>query len=260
MIIDAAHRANRPVFVIGFAGHVDPRILVDTPHVITRPGRAGTIVRILRRNDVKTVVMAGAIRRPSFTDLRPDWYTARFLFRLGRRAMKSSGLGDDGLLRAVARQFEKEGFKVAGAADLVAGLTIAAGPLGSLLPNEQQKLDIAQGVRVVRALGLQDVGQAAVVQQGMVLGVEALEGTDELIARCAKLARSGAAPILVKLAKPQQDLRLDMPTIGPGTVAALAAAKFAGAAVQAGRTILLDPQATIDAAEAHSLFVTAIDP
>ena len=254
LIIAEAARRNRPIFVVGFSGHVDPAILENTPHIFARPGRAGAILRALRHENVTDLVMAGGIRRPSLAELRPDWYAARFLARLGR-----SMLGDDGLLSAVARQFEAEGFRVVGAADLIGSLTFPAGALGAVAPTEDQRAGIALGIEVVRTLGRLDVGQAAVVQQGLVLGVEGLEGTDALIARCGALARAGDSPVLVKLAKPQQDTRVDLPTIGESTITALSAAGFGGVAIEAHRTQILDAPATIALADRHGLFLSAVE-
>ncbi len=255
LIIAEALRNERPVFAIAFNGYTDPDTVTGIPHAWFRLGNAGAVLKTLRREGVRDVVFAGAIRRPTVTELRPDLYTIKFFARLGWRA-----LGDDGLLRALAGLLEEEGFRVIGASDIVNSFVIEKGILGAVKPTEIHSVDIEHGFRVVETLGALDIGQAVVVQQGFVLGVEGAEGTDRLIARCADLARGGSRPILVKGAKPQQDSRLDMPTIGLSTIEALAVADFAGLAIEAGRTIMLDAHAVTAAADRHGLFISAQTP
>jgi len=127
-------------------------------------------------------------------------------------------------------------------------------------PDAQARADIDRGVAVVRALGAVDVGQGCVVQQGIVLALEAIEGTDAMLARAAKLSRPGPGGVLVKLVKPGQDRRADLPTIGPGTVAAAASAGLRGIAFEAGGTILTDRAAMVADAEAAGLFLCGVDP
>jgi DUF1009 family protein len=185
--------------------------------------------------------------------LRPDWRAARFFAKIGWRA-----LGDDGLLRAVIKELESEGFRVIGADSILAAALAPRGPLGALVPDAQAEADIAHGIGVARALGSLDIGQAVVVQQGIVLGVEASEGTDALIARCATLRRAGPGGVLVKIAKPGQERRADLPTIGLHTVTAAAAAGLSGIAVEAGATFVLDRPALAAAADHAGLFVVGI--
>src|SRR5262249_37865436 len=124
--------------------------------------------------------------------------------------------------------------------------------------DEESEKDISRGVEAAKALGALDIGQSVVVQQGMVLGVEAIEGTDALIARSAGLRREGKGPGLVKIAKPQQDNRYDLPTIGPDTIEAVARAGFSGVALEAGRSLLLEREKTISLADKAGLFITGI--
>jgi DUF1009 family protein len=208
---------------------------------------------LLRENGVSELVLAGGVRRPSLATLRPDWRAAKLFARLGYRA-----LGDDRLLSAVVAEFEREGFRVIGA-DQVLGVALAQeGPFGQVVPDAVARNDIALGARVARALGRLDIGQAVVVQQGLVLGVEAIEGTDELVRRCAALRRDGAGGVLVKVEKPGQERRADRPTIGPKTVAVAAEAGLRGIAVEAGATIVLDRAEVVAAADRVGLFVVGI--
>jgi DUF1009 family protein len=209
---------------------------------------------VLREHQVTELVLAGGIRRPSLAALRPDWRAAKLFARVGYRA-----LGDDGLLSAVVKELEQEGFRVLGADQLLDRALAPQGPLGRLRPDSQSQADIERGLRVARTLGALDVGQAAVVQQGLVLGVEAIEGTDELLRRCAALRREGPGGVLVKVGKPGQERRADRPTIGLRTILLAAETGLRGIAVEADATIVLDRDEVIRTADRVGLFLVGID-
>jgi DUF1009 family protein len=148
---------------------------------------------------------------------------------------------------------------VIGADEVIAALLAPAGLLTGAAPDAAAEGDIALGIRVAARLGELDIGQAVVVQHGLVLGVEAVEGTDQLLARCARLRRAGSGGVLVKLKKPKQERRADLPTIGPATVRAAAAAGLEGIAVHAGNCMIIEQQCVIDAADRAGLFVIGVD-
>lgn len=254
-IIEACREADRDFFVLAFMGEADPAILADVPHATIRLGAAGEGFRLLREAGVDELVFAGALKRPTVTSLRPDWRAAKFFARIGYRA-----LGDNGLLAAVIAELEGEGFKVVGADSILAGALAPSGVLGRVVPDEQARADIAHGRLVAQTLGALDIGQSVVIQQGLVLGVEAIEGTDALLARCRELGRAGPGGVLVKIAKPNQERRADLPTIGVRTVQAALAAGLRGIAVEAGSTIVLDPPGIIAAADAADFFVIGVEP
>jgi DUF1009 family protein len=254
-LIEACRAGGRPVFVLAFEGAADPAPLRGVPHAWIRLGAAGEGMRLLHENGVVDLVMAGGVPRPSIWSLRPDWRAAKFFARIGYRA-----LGDDGLLRAVINELEDEGFRIVGAHTVLNDALAPTGRFGRLGPDEQASSDIARGLEVARALGALDIGQAVIVQAGIVLGVEALEGTDALIARCGALKREGPGGVLVKAAKPGQERRADLPTIGAGTVAAAAAAGLRGIAVEAGATLVIDRAAVAAAADGAGLFVVGVGP
>jgi UDP-2,3-diacylglucosamine hydrolase len=161
-------------------------------------------------------------------------------------------------LSAVVKELEHEGFRVVGADAVLEGALLPPGPVGRVRPEPQAEADIAHGIRVAAALGALDIGHAVVVQQGLVLGVEAIEGTDALMRRCAGLKRPGAAGVLVKLEKPGQERRADRPAIGPQTVAVAAETGLAGIAAEAGATLVIDRSAVARAADDAGLFVIGI--
>jgi len=256
-VASACRAEGRPAHLLALSGHADPEVIAAAglPVDWIRLGEAGSGFDHLRRAGVGEVVMVGPVRRPSLAELAPDWRTARFFARVGLKA-----LGDDGLLRAVVGEIESEGFHVVGVDHVLAGCLAVEGLYAGPAPDAQAEADIARGIAVARALGAVDVGQSVVVQQGLVLGVEAIEGTDQLLARCGGLAREGLGGVLVKLKKPGQDRRVDLPTIGPRTVEAAAAAGLRGIAVEAGGALVLGRAPVAAAATRLGLFVVGLVP
>ncbi len=252
----AARAAGRSVFIVGLEGFAERAVLEPYPHEFVRLGAAGRALQLLREQGCRDLVIIGPVRRPSLFDLRPDAEGARILARLGRAVFA----GDDGLLAALVTTLADEGFHVIGAHEILEEVLAPPGLLTRAAPDSEAMRDVARGIEVVRALGAADVGQACVVQQGIVLAVEAVEGTDAMLERCRVLARPGVGGLLVKLAKPGQELRADMPTIGPRTVGAAAASGLRGIAFEAGGTILTDRQTMIEAADAAELFLLGVEP
>jgi DUF1009 family protein len=255
----AACRAEtRPYYLLGLSGFAEAAALGQVPDSWIRLGEAGVGFDRLKAAGVTEVVMAGAVRRPALADLRPDMRTAGFFARIAGRS-----LGDDGLMRAVIAEIEREGFTVVGPDQILATLLAPHGALGTHQPDAVATRDIARGVAAALALGQADEGQAVIVRDGAVIGREDAEGTAALIARCA--ARGGMASgvpsgVLVKMKKPQQDRRADLPVIGTDTVAQAAAAQLAGIAVEAGGALVLDRDAVRTAADAAGIFVIGVAP
>lgn len=249
-VVDAARAEGRGVFVLAFEGQTDPSWLGGVEHAWVRLGQFAESFERLRAAGVEEVCMIGPVRRPSLAELRPDWRAAQALARIGIRAF-----GDDGLLSAVVREVEGEGFRVVGAEQVLGALAARAGAYGRIEPGAGDHQDIARGVAVLKALGAVDVGQAVVVERGIVLGIEAIEGTDALVARCGALRREASGGVLVKLAKPSQERRVDLPTIGTRTVEAVADAGLAGIAVEAGRALVAGASGVAAAADARGIFV-----
>ncbi len=252
----AAKASGRPVFMVGLEGYADVSVLAPWPHQMLRIGAVGQILAALRAHGCHDLVLIGTVRRPSLLDLRPDAEGARMLARIGRAAFA----GDDGLLAAVVKVLGDEGFRVLGAHEVLNEALAPAGLLTRVAPDALAASDIRRGIAVARALGAVDVGQGCVVQQGIVLAVEAVEGTDAMLARCGPLARPGPGGVLVKLAKPGQDRRADLPTIGQHTVRVASEAGLRGVAFEAGGTLLAERPATVAAADAAGLFLLGLHP
>ena len=254
-LAEACRNCERPYFLLGLEGFAEPPELAGHPHRWARIGAIGRVIAAIREEAATEVVFAGHVHRPSLTSLRPDLFTVRLLARIGARA-----LGDDGLMRHIAEAFEAEGLRVVEVSSVLADTLAPPGPLGALAPDETALKDIRRGMEVAEALGRADAGQGVVVQQGIVLAIEAAEGTDRMIARAACLGREGPGGVLVKMAKPQQDRRMDLPVIGPDTVKAAAAAGLRGIAVEAGGVLVLDREAAVRRADEAGLFVTGAEP
>ena len=257
LLAKACREAGRPFFVLALDGTDTDPDLAPFEGARLPLGAFGQCIARLQAEACTAVVMAGHLTRPNFSKLALDRKGLKLLPKLLRYA----GRGDDALLRLVVDAVEQEGFTVMGADAILADLVVPVACLTKAQPSETHRRDIARGADVVRTLGALDIGQAAVVVEDLVLAVEAAEGTDAMLARCATLAPDlrGTADArrgdLVKLPKPGQDKRVDLPTIGPRTVEAAAAAGLAGIAVAGGATLLLDRTDAVAHADAHGLFL-----
>jgi UDP-2,3-diacylglucosamine hydrolase len=252
-------RGVNPV-LFALKGACDPVAVARSRHHWISVGQVGRAIKLFRAENCRDLVFIGTLVRPALSEVRLDWGTVRVI---GRVWAAFRG-GDDHLLSGIGRIFEQDGFRIVGIKDVAPDLLMPEGCLTRAMPDENAAADIARGRDVLRALSPFDIGQAAVVIDGHVVGVEDIEGTDGLLARVARLRREGriraksARGVLVKAPKSGQDLRFDLPTIGPRTIEGAAAAELAGIAIVAGNTIVVEPQAMIGAADAAGLFVTGL--
>lgn len=247
---------GRPVFVVRLAGFADPH-LARYPGLEAGMAEFGKILSALKKAECVGVCFAGTVSRPDFRTLKPDLKGATLLPGIIAAATK----GDDALLRKILSVFEDEGYVVEGADDILGGETLTGGALGAVQPDAAQLADLRKALHVAEKAGELDIGQGAVVCDGLVLAVEAQEGTDAMLVRVAGLPadlRGSAAErkgVLGKAPKPIQDLRVDMPVIGARTVELAAAAGLAGVGGVAGKLILIDRAGLIEAADRLGLFV-----
>lgn len=254
-----AARGIDPV-LFALKGACDPVAVERFRHHWISVGQFGRATKLFRAENCRDLVFIGTLVRPALSELRLDWGTLRVIGRL----LAAFRGGDDHLLSGVGRILEKDGFRMVGIKDVAPDLLMPEGCLTRAVPDDNAAGDIARGRDVLAALSPFDIGQAAVVIDGHVVAVEDIEGTDGLLARVARLrgegrirARAGRG-VLVKAPKSGQDLRFDLPTIGPRTVQGAAAAGLGGVAIVAGNTIVVEPQAMIEAADAAGLFVTGL--
>jgi hypothetical protein len=252
-------RGATPV-LFALRGACDPVRVARFRHHWISVGQLGRAMRLFRAENCRDLVFIGTLVRPALSEIRLDWGTLRVL---GRVWAAFRG-GDDHLLSGIGDILEQDGFRMVGVKDIAPDLLMPEGCLTRAAPDETATADIAQGRAVLGALSPYDVGQAVVVIDGHVVGVEDIEGTDGLLARVARLRNEGriraraARGVLVKAPKSGQDLRFDLPTLGPRTVEGAAKAQLAGIAIVAGNTIVAEPQAMIAAADAAGVFVTGL--
>ncbi len=241
-------------------GACDPVAVTRFRHHWISVGQLGRAVKLFRSENCRDLVFIGTLVRPALSEIRLDWGTLRVL---GRVWAAFRG-GDDHLLSGIGRILEQDGFRMMGIRDVAPDLLMPEGCITRVAPDESAAADIARGREVLRALSPFDIGQAAVVIEGHVVGVEDIEGTDGLLARVTRLRAEGriraraARGVLVKAPKSGQDLRFDLPTVGPRTVEGAVKAGLGGIAIIAGNTIVVEPQAMIETADAAGLFVTGL--
>jgi len=255
VIARAAMASEIPIHLVAIRGETSEEI-ERFPHTWIQWGEIGKLLAALKDNTCTDLVIIGGVNRPDFDNVRLDLgaiKTLPFLLSLAKG-------GDDHVLSRVVRFFEEKGYHIHGAGQVLPELLAGEGKLSTKAPSAEDKGDIATGFEVVRALGRHDIGQAAVVARGRVLAVEAAEGTDAMLQRCAELRKSGRARgaltgVLVKAPKPGQEERIDMPTIGPETMRLAAAAGLSGLAVAARQVLMAERSETIAAANANKLFL-----
>lgn len=260
-IAEHCERSGRPLFVVRLKGFAGDGL---APYAGAEVGIAelGKCIKVLKRAGCQAICLAGNVARPDFSSLVPDLRGLALLPKVIATAKK----GDDALLRLLVAEFEKEGFAVEGAHDVMEDLSLPAGPLGRHAPGDEARADAIKALEVARAIGRLDIGQGAVVARGLVLAVEAQEGTDHMLSRVADLPAhlrgrpGGGVGVLAKAPKPIQETRVDLPTIGVATVQGVARAGLAGIVGEAGRLLVLDREETIALADELGVFVMGVEP
>jgi UDP-2,3-diacylglucosamine hydrolase len=254
-----AERGIAPV-LFALRGACDPVRVERFRHRWISVGQLGRATKLFREEGCRDLIFIGTLMRPALSEIRLDMKTLRVLGNV-IRAFRG---GDDHLLSGVGRILEQDGFRMVGIKDVAPDLLMPEGCITRATPADSAAADIARGREVLAALGPFDIGQAAIVIDGHVVAVEDIEGTDGLLARVARLRADGrirassGRGVLVKAPKSGQDLRYDLPTVGPRTVEGAARAGLAGIAVIAGNTLAAEPQAMIEAADANRLFVVGL--
>ncbi len=258
----AARAEGEDPFIVALKDEVDHRF-DGFDSMSVGVGNLAAIEKSFRELKIGRVVMSGGVaRRPEWRDIRPTFKTILKMPSVVRTLMSH---GDDTVLQMVIKLIEAMGCSVIGAHEIAPGLLARLGSLGQVSPAGDDLRDIARGTEAALALGQLDIGQGAVSVGGRVVALEGVEGTDAMLQRVAELRQSGRISarrrgVLVKLCKPQQDMRADLPTIGPSTVESAVKAGIAGIAVEAGRALVLEEQAMIAAADAAGIFVCGIEP
>ena len=260
-VAEAARQAGEDPVILALTNEAD-RDWSAFDHATLGVGNFAGLEAAFRRYGIDRVVMSGGVaRRPAWREIHPTWRVIKELPSTIRTLLSG---GDNAVLQMVIRLIEACGVRVIGAHEIAPDLLATTGPLGKFSPSKEDLRDIAQGAKAADALGLLDVGQGAVSVGGRVVALEGAEGTDKMIERVAGLRVEGRIStrrrgVLVKLCKPQQDVRADLPSIGVSTVLNAKKAGLAGVAIEAGRALVLEREAVIAAADEAGLFICGID-
>lgn len=250
LVAQGAKRRGMRVVVCGFHGITDTALTAEADvFLMLKLGQLGALIDFFKSNRVERVCMAGAVNKPKALDLRPDMRAAKLLFKLARK-------GDSALLQAVADELQSEGLRVVRPEELAPDLRSPEGVLGKLSPSPELWRDIRFGWRIAKAVGSLDIGQCVVVRSGIVIAVEGIEGTDATLVRGGELGGPGCTA--VKVVKPKQDERIDLPSVGAGTLALLAKYRYACLSFEAGKTLFFDQQAALTTARTHDIAVVGV--
>ena len=248
---DNARKMGLQVYAVAHEGETDPELEqhVDRIHWV-KLGQLNKLINAFKADSIKTVVMLGGVKKTHiYSNVRPD-------FRVLALAAKLALGKDDDILRALAAELEKDGITICESTFGLEGILVEEGTLTSRQPTKKEWADIRYGWDVARETGRLDIGQCVVIKDRVVVAVEAVEGTDEAIKRGGGLAKDGV--VVVKRCKPQQDLRFDLPAVGPRTIEVMRSVKASVLAVEAGRSVILDREILIRDAEDAGIAVVGL--
>ncbi len=255
-IARSAMSRNIRTHILGFVGEAEHDI-ADFSHDWMKWGEVGKMFKILKQHNLKNILIIGSVTRPELDQVHLDFGAVKLLPAMA----KLMAMGDDGLLAGIVKIFENKGLRVLGVPDVAPEFVVSSGLLSRKAPSRKDNKDIEKGRAAIAGISAFDIGQAMVVVRGRVLAVEAVEGTDRMLQRCAELrlwAQDVQKGVLVKVPKQGQELRVDMPTIGSHTVELAAKAGLSGIAVQGNATLMVDHEQVIEGLEKHNLFLLGL--
>ena len=260
LLVHSARDNGWDPVIFAIAGEAEAAQFADFPCFPVKWGEIGKLFRLMKEKGCRQVVMIGAIRkRPDYATVRPDMGAVRLIPRI----LKIMRAGDDSLLQGVAEIFRERGVSLLTPLDVAPGLSVPSGILTKAKPGDTELVNLEKAVEAAHAIGRLDIGQAAVAVGGRVVALEGVEGTDGLLERVAGLKAEGRLPgrggTLVKCMKPNQDPRLDLPTIGPNTAELAAKAGLEGVGLEAGRALIAGREETVAAFDRHGLFLIGMD-
>ena len=241
-------------FIVALEGEADPKMVKKLDHIWIKLGEVGKAVTAMKEAGVEEIVIVGSLYKPDIFKVKVDWLGAKLLASIA----KEKFFGDNKLLISVAKFLENQGFKLIGIQEILRHLVVEEDIFTKIKPNDQDERDIELGIQVVKKLGKLDIGQGAIIENGVVLAVEAIEGTDALIERSSEYKRDRQkSGILIKYSKPGQELRMDLPTIGINTIKNLHEAGFKGLIIESKKAIFLDQKKVIEYENNHKMLVGA---
>ena len=250
LIINQCRDQNRPVFVTAIEDQTPPETVADVDHVWIKIGKLGDFIEVLKKRNIQDIVFAGSIKRPNLNAISLDWEGIKLLGSIGYKAM-----GDDAILTIITNFLESRGFHILTPGDILQNLIPKQGALTHNLPSEEDLQDICKGIKILDLMGSADIGQAIIMQMGQVLGIEAIEGTERLIHRVRDYKLASHGGVLIKMSKSQQNLKIDLPTIGVQTLHQIHNSKLNGIAIEANRSQIIDLENVIHLANELGLFI-----
>lgn len=253
LVAQGARQAGAQVFIYGFVGQTDQSLAAEAEAFeINYIGQLGKLLDFFKKHQVTYICMAGSIKKSKVLDIKPDLHAAKLLFKFRKNQ------GDDAILRTVAEEIQAQGFLVVQAADLVPGLNGPAGVLTRRAPSPLDMDSIRYGWPIGQKLGAYDIGQCLVIKEHLVAAVEALEGTDPTLERGGEFGGPGC--VALKMFKPGQDKRTDLPSIGLKTIEILVKHKYSCLAYEAGKTLFFDQAESIALADRHGIAIIGVTP
>ena len=253
-IADLHLKQGGNVYIAALEGETDILHITKYQYKQFPIGSVGALLEYFRESNVKEIIIIGGITRPDLKSVKVDKAGSLLIAKI----LKEKFLGDDNILKIISDFIESKGFKVISPKTLLELGTYEKLYASNKLPSKQDQIDIELGSQVIKSLSNLDIGQSVIVADGYVLGIEAAEGTDALIRRCELLRKTERGGVLVKMAKLTQDMRLDLPTIGPDTIFYLAKHGYNGLAIQKSGVIIVKPAETIALLNEHDLFISYI--
>ena len=253
IVYDACVEQNIGCCVIGLSGEIDEKLFAEVDYSLFMPHNLSLIFNHLRKNDISNIVIAGKVSRKHLSKLVLD--------KIGLLALKEiikNGFNDTNIYSVVIKIIEQNGFKIIPPESIAQNLIAQKGAMNDIAITEQAQYDVEKGTKILKSIIECDIGQGLIINAGLVLGVEAVEGTNELIRRCAGLRNEAMGGVLIKLCKPHQDKRLDLPCIGPDTIKNVAKYGYEGIVVEAKKSIILASAQTIKLANDNKIFIYGV--
>lgn len=252
-VYDNCKKKKIDCIVIGLEKETDFSLFNDIEIPKFKIHHISKIVKYMRENGVTHVTLAGKVRRADISRLLLDLKGAK-LFAL----IVANGLSDNAILKTIISFIESEGFELVAPEKIAVDIVLQKGVITKTKPDSSAESDIKQGLKILKGISTYDIGQAMIIQNGLILGVEAAEGTDDLLKRCGEIKQEGDKPIMVKICKVDQDRRVDLPCIGPDTIENAKKFGIRGIAAEAGSSLILEQAKTIKLANEYKIFIVGV--
>ena len=252
-IVEKCIDIGKPYFLLVVNDHGEEVLKKYDSDFVLHLNKIGKAIKYLKKNNIIEIIMIGAVNRPALKNMFPDLWTAKFLASISNKM-----LGDDKILSNLAIALEKEGFKIIAPENILPNILSNKGVMGKITPHQSHLRDIKIGFEIARNIGKYDIGQSLVIEDGLIIALEAIEGTTAMINRASKYKKSRSSAILIKVLKYNQEKRIDRPTIGVKTIEQIAKSGFAGIVAEANEVLIIDYEKTIETADKNNIFIQGV--